>query len=90
MIGTWVVPRRASANDSTIDSMRVGSCHATGVSGVTPSADQAGGHPLAPVAELSERDRAVGLVDEHGRVRRLLRAPIQQLPQGLRVVDHGA
>ena len=30
-------------------------------------AQQAGGHALAPVAELSEADRAVGLVDEHRR-----------------------
>ena len=40
------MPSRASANESTIDSMRVGNCHATGVSGVMP-------RPSSPAATRS-------------------------------------
>jgi len=70
MIGACTAPIRASANISTTESIRVGSCQATTAAGPDAQGDEACGDPLAAAGELGERETTVALVEEHHRVGR--------------------
>ena len=87
MIGFCTAPRRDSAADSTIVSIRVGSCHDTGVPSTDAKLVQPGRDALGRVAKLPERERAVLLVDEHRCRRRRIGSAIDQLPQRARARD---